>query len=113
MQRAHRTNEDPPLKLGEFDWLADHHLDGYLAGIARLLPRVPRRRHPEYAGLDLDAIPLHYIDEPAEPIVRRPKMLDAPGPGVPGPRSTGCPAAPAITQSDLTAAFSKQPRSGQ
>ena len=38
VQRAHRTNEDPPLKLGEFDWLADHHLDGYLAGIARLLP---------------------------------------------------------------------------
>ena len=32
VQRAHRNDEDPPLKLGEFDWLADHHLDGYLAG---------------------------------------------------------------------------------
>ena len=39
VQRAHRTDADPHLKLGEFDWLADHHLDGYLAGIARLLPR--------------------------------------------------------------------------
>ena len=78
VQRAHRNDEDPPLKLGEFDWLADHHLDGYLAGIARLLPRVPRRRHPEYAGIELDAVPLHYLDEPAEPIVRRPKMLDHP-----------------------------------
>ena len=102
MQRAHRTDPDPHLKLGEFDWLADHHLDGYLNGIARLLPRVPRRRHPEYAGLELDAVPLHYIDEPAEPIVRRPKMLDAP--------PTGVPAAPPLTQSELAAIFSKQPK---
>ena len=99
VQRAHRNDEDPPLKLGEFDWLADHHLDGYLAGIARLLPRVPRRRHPEYVGIDLDAVPLHYIDEPADPPVRRPKILDATKPP-----------APAITQGDLAAAFSKQPR---
>ena len=84
-------DEDPPLKLGEFDWLADHHLDGYLAGIARLLPRVPRRRHPEYAGLDLDAIPLHCIDEPAEPIVRRPKMLDARDPEYRVPPQHRCP----------------------
>ena len=112
VQRAHRNDEDPPLKLGEFDWLADHHLGGYLDGIARLLPRVPRRRHPEYAGIELDAVPLHYIDEPAEPIVRRPKMLDAPA-RVPGPRAPGDPPAPAITQSELAAAFSKQPRSGQ
>jgi hypothetical protein len=83
VQRAHRNDDDPPLKLGEFDWLADHHLDGYLAGIARLLPRVPRRRHPEYVGIDLEAVPLHYLDEPAEPIARRPKMLDPPRPGVP------------------------------
>ena len=75
VQRAHRTDEDPHLKLGEFDWLADHHLDGYLAGIARLLPRVPRRRHPEYAGIELDAVPLHYLDEPAEPA--RPPAEDA------------------------------------
>ena len=78
VQRAHRNDDDPHLKLGEFDWLADHHLDGYLKGIAGLLPRVPRRRHPEYAGIELDAVPLHYLDEPAEPAVRRPKMLDAP-----------------------------------
>ncbi len=101
VQRAHRNDEEPPLKLGEFDWLADHHLDGYLSGIARLLPRVPRRRHPEYAGLDLDAVPLHYLDQPAEPIVRRPKMLDLPKQPIP--------AIPAITQSDLAAAFGKQP----
>jgi hypothetical protein len=102
VQRAHRNDEDPPLKLGDFDWLADHHLDGYLAGIARLLPRVPRRRHPEYAGIDLDAVPLHYIDEPAEPIVRRPKMLDPPKQPAPG-----------ITQGDLAAAFRKQPQHRQ
>ncbi len=78
VQRAHRTVADPHLKLTEFDWLADHHLDGYLSGIARLLPRVPRRRQPEYAGIELDAAPLHYIDEPALETVRRPKILDAP-----------------------------------
>jgi len=100
VQRAHRKNEDPPLKLGEFDWLADHHLGGYLAGIARLLPRVPRRRHPEYVGIELDRVPLLYIDKPAEPSVNRPKMLDAPQPP-----------APPITQSELAAAFSKQPPS--
>ncbi len=102
VQRAHRTDEDPHLKLGEFDWLADHHLDGYLAGIARLLPRVPRRRHPEYAGIELDAVPLHYLDEPAEETVRRPKMIDVPKQ----------PAGP-ITQSELAAAFFKQPQRGQ
>jgi hypothetical protein len=99
VQRAHRNEENPPLKLGEFDWLADHHLDGYLAGIARLLPRVPRRRHPEYAGMELDAVPLQYLDQPAGRIVHRPKMLDAP------PQPT-----PAITQSELADAFAKQPR---
>ena len=107
VQRAHRNDEDPPLKLGEFDWLADHHLAGYLAGIARLLPRVPRRRHPEYAGIDLDAVPLHYIDEPAETVVRRPKMLDPPQQPVPQEP------APEITQSDLAAAFFKQPQRRQ
>jgi len=99
VQRAHRNNEDPPLKLGEFDWLADHHLDGYLAGIARLLPRVPRRRHPEYAGIELDAVPLRYIDEPVEPGVRKPKVLDVPKPP-----------APAITPGELATAFSKPPK---
>lgn len=99
VQRAHRTNEDPPLKLGEFDWLADHHLGGYLAGISRLLPRVPRRRHPEYAGIELDAVPLHYIEQPAAPAVPRPKFVDAPN--QPGPT---------ITQSELSAAFSKPQR---
>jgi len=99
VQRAHRTDSDPPLKLTEFDWLADHHLDGYLNGIARLLPRVPRRKQPEYAGLAMDAVPLHYLDEPAEQPVRRPKMLQ-------GPRAP----TPAITQGDLAAAFSKQPQ---
>jgi hypothetical protein len=98
VQRAHRSDADPHLKLTEFDWLADHHLDGYLAGIARLLPRVPRRRHPEYAGIELDAVPLHYLDEPVERTARRPKMLDAP----PQP-------SPAITQSELATAFFKQP----
>ena len=99
VQRAHRNNEDPPLKLGEFDWLADHRLGGYLAGIARLLPRVPRRRHPEYAGIELDAVPLRYIDEPAEPIARRPKMLDVPQQP-----------APQVAQCELAAAFFKQPQ---
>jgi len=102
IQRAHRTDADPPLKLTEFDWLADHHLGGYLNGIAGLLPRVPRRKHPEYAGLDLDAVPLRYIDEPLEQSVRRPKMLDPPKTSQ-----------PAITQSDLTAAFFQQPRRRQ
>ncbi len=99
VQRAHRNDVDPHLKLVEFDWLADHHLAGYLAGISRLLPRVPRRRHPEYAGIELDAVPLHYIDEPAEPIVPRPKMADVPKQP-----------APPITHSELVAAFSKQPQ---
>jgi hypothetical protein len=99
VQRAHRKNEDPPLKLGEFDWLADHHLAGYIAGIARLLPRIPRRRHPEYAGIELDAVPLHFIDQPLEGRVPRPKMIDPPKQ----------PAEP-ISQSELAAAFSKQPR---
>jgi hypothetical protein len=99
VQRAHRDDEDPPLRLTEFDWLADHRLDGYLAGIAQLLPRVPRRRHPEYVGIELDAVPLHYIDQPAEPTVVRPMVLDA-------PRQP----APPITQSELAAAFVNQPQ---
>ena len=102
VQRAHRDNEDPHLKLGEFDWLADHHLAGYLAGIARLLPHVPQRRHPEYAGIELDAVPLHYLDAPADRTVRRPKMLEAP-----------TQPAPLITQSELAAAFFKQPQRKQ
>ncbi len=102
VQRAHRNDADPHLKLGEFDWLADHHLAGYIAGIARLLPRVPRRRHPEYAGIGLNAVPLHYIDEPAEPGVPRPKMPDSPPQPV-----------PAITQVELAKAFSKPPERRQ
>ena len=102
VQRAHRHDEDPHLKLGEFDWLADHRLAGYLEGIARLLPRVPRRRHPEYAGLGLDAVPLHYLDQPAEPIVRRPKMLD-------GSRQP----APASAPNERAAAFGKRPPARQ
>jgi hypothetical protein len=94
VQRAHRADADPPLKLTEFDWLADHHLDGYLNGIAGLLPRVPRRKHPDYAGLAMDALPLHYLDEPAEQIIPRPKML--------GPQR---PHVPAATQGDLSAEF--------
>jgi hypothetical protein len=99
VQRAHRTEPDPPLKLTDFDWLADHHLAGYLNGIAQLLPRVPRRKHPDYAGLAMDAVPLHYLDEPAEQVVPRPKMV--------GPQHAP---APALTQSDLTAAFVKRPK---
>jgi triacylglycerol lipase len=99
VQRAHRRNDEPPLKLGEFDWLADHHMAGYIAGIARLLPRIPRRRHPEYAGIELDRVPLYYIDEPQGVEVRRPKMLDAPSQ----------PAA-VITHSELAAAFAQQPQ---
>jgi len=99
VQRAHRTEEDPPLKLGEFDWLADHFLDGYLDGITRLLPRVPRRRVSKHADVKLEAAPLHCIDNPAEPTVRRPKMLDVPKQS-----------APAISQSELAAAFFKQPQ---
>jgi hypothetical protein len=102
VQRAHRVSADPHLKLTEFDWLADHHMDGYISGIARLLPRVPRRRHPDYAGLELEAIPLHYIDEPASASVRRPKMLDVPKQP-----------APAITQSELAAAFRNHPPQAQ
>jgi triacylglycerol lipase len=99
VQRAHRHVAEPSLKLTEFDWLADHHLDGYLHGIGRLLPRVPRRRHPDYAGMELDAVPLHYLDEPVEQPVPRPKMLDRPNAPT-----------PAVTQNDLSAAFFKQPQ---
>ena len=50
VQAAHRFDSDPPLKLTEFDWLADHHMAGYINGIARLLPRVPRRKHTGICG---------------------------------------------------------------
>ena len=101
VQRAHRHDEDPPLKLGEFDWLADHHLGGYLAGIERLLPRVPWRRHAHHPRLDREGVPLRNLDEPSQGGVRRPKLLDAPPP------------APPISQSDLARAFFKPPRRRQ
>ena len=90
IQRAHRTESDPPLKLTDFDWLADHHLAGYLNGIAQLLPRVPRRKHPDFAGQELNAVPLHYLDEPAEPLVPRPKMVEPQLPPAPATRRAIC-----------------------
>ena len=104
VQLAHRKDENPPLKLGEFDWLADHHLDGYINGIARLMPRVPRRRHPEYAGIELDAVPLQYLDQPAERVVPRPATFDAAN--VPHAHKA---AAPALTQGELAESLLKQP----
>ena len=109
-----RFNSDPPLKLAEFDWLADHHMAGYLNGIARLLPRVPRRKHPEYVGLELEAVPLHYLDEPVRQAVPPPKMLQPPPSGQPAePARRGAPSAPAIAQSDPTPAYLKQPQRRQ
>ena len=70
MQRAHRTDADPHLKLGEFDWLADHHLDGYLEALPGCCREFRGGGIREYAGIELDAVPLHYIDEPAEQVVR-------------------------------------------
>ena len=99
VQRTHLVDPDPHLKLFEFDWLADHHLSGYLSGILGLLPRVPRRRHPEYAGLELERRAAA-LSRPARRAARPP------------PQDARRPArrAPAITQSDLAKAFGKQPR---
>ena len=114
VQRAHRFNSDPPLKLTEFDWLADHHMAGYLNGIARLLPRVPRRKHPEYVGLELEAVPLHYLDEPAPQVVPPPKMLQPPPSGQPAASvRRGTPSQPASVPSDPTPAYLKQPQRRQ
>ncbi len=114
VQVAHRFDSDPPLKLTEFDWLADHHMAGYINGIARLLPRVPRRKLPEYAGLETDAVPSHYLDGPAQQAVPRPKMLQPPPNGqraaqVP-PR---VPSIPAVAQDELAAAYLKRPQRRQ
>ena len=99
VQRAHRTEADPPLKLTDFDWLADHRLAGYLNGIIQLLPRVPRRKHPDFAGQELSTVPLHYLDEPAEQLVPRPKNVEPQRPTV-----------PALGQIDPAAAFVERPK---
>ncbi len=83
VQVAHRFDSDPPLKLTEFDWLEDHHMAGYLNGIAQLLPRVPRRKHPDFAGVEMNAVPLHYLDEPVQQNVPPPKMFQPPPSGQP------------------------------
>lgn len=44
VQRAHRRPLEEELDLLEFDWLDDHRIERYLEAIAKILPRVPRRR---------------------------------------------------------------------
>jgi len=52
IQRAHRGSTAAQQEINDFDWLSDHHLDGYLDAIRVLLRRVPRRRRAdEPAGI--------------------------------------------------------------
>ena len=117
VQRAHRKDEDPPLRLTNFDWLADHHMDGYIRAIQTLLPRIPQRRQfdlPEVSvrrgpvqgvpvqGAPVQGVSLHSIDQP-EKAVRRPKYLNPPRPPATKPAS------PTLTASELAAAFYNQP----
>jgi hypothetical protein len=106
VQKAHRNEADPPLKIGEFDWLADHHLEGYLNGISLLLPRVPRRKHPDFAGTEMGGVPLHYLDEPPEPIVQQPII---PRPKVAAPQLPPVPV-PTLDENDLTDTFVARPK---
>jgi triacylglycerol lipase len=52
VQRAHAAHADYH-KLTDFDWLADHHLDGYLGALEKILARVPRRRRMDRPVLSL------------------------------------------------------------
>jgi acetyl esterase/lipase len=98
VQKAHRKTPEPALRLTEFDWLADHYLDGYIKAIVNLIPRIPVRRHPDYPGPAIKAVPLAALHAPATPAVPRPKFLDK--------RTSP---SPAITERDLAEAFADQP----
>jgi triacylglycerol lipase len=101
VQRAHRDEPDPPensLKLTEFDWLADHSLDGYLRAIAKNLPRVPWRIPGNFAVKAPPDKPVRSVDEPRTGPVARPHFLDRPA------RRK-----PSISETDLAEAFFKQP----
>ena len=49
VQRACRNATETVAEVGDLDWLEDHHMGRYVDAIAKLLPRVPRRRRIDAA----------------------------------------------------------------
>jgi hypothetical protein len=87
VQRHHREPADAPLKLTEFDWLADHYLGSYLAVITKALNRVPHRVRIDSGEANSYGIPAHFQRKTpkAAPAVARPAAWDgerAAGPAV-------------------------------
>jgi triacylglycerol lipase len=99
VQRAHRHANGLLQAICDFDWLADHHLDKYLDAIKRLLPRIPHRSPLERILTNAHGVPAPRL------------RLHSPLPAVPPPhRDRGSRNSPVISEADLIAAFSDQPR---
>ena len=116
VQRHHREPADAPLKLTEFDWLADHYLGGYIAAITKALTRVPRRVRLDPAEANPCGIPAHFQRKTpkAAPTISVPKLWEGEVASQPPVRQRA--AAPrkeaeksVITDVDLAEAFSRQP----
>jgi hypothetical protein len=103
LQRAHRGPTATQTEFHDFDWLADHHLDRYLAAIMKMLER---HRRVDPAAAALVGPPLHvHRAVPAQPVV-------APAtPGVtPLPASHYDHQGIVISDEEFIAAFAQQPR---
>jgi len=95
IQQAHLRANHAHHALGEFDWLADHHLGGYLDAIKRILPRVPRRQRVDPPDVPACHVPTHW-HRPESPLPKVPP---------PGSRRQDM-----LSEADFIAAFCNQPR---
>jgi triacylglycerol lipase len=99
VQRSNRHKTAVHEECGDFDWLADHHLDRYLDAIGKIVRRTSRRRR---------------MDRPHDRPYRVPAYVhrkDLASAGVPLPASNrGGNRKFTISEADFIAAFFKQPR---
>ena len=99
IQRMHRRKIEARQAHGNFDWLADHHLNRYLDAIGKIVLRVSRR-------IRADAQAARPCRVPA-----RVHRLDSASPGVPRPKANhGRHRKFAMSEAEFIAAFCRQPQ---
>jgi hypothetical protein len=98
IQHRHRRKTESHHECGDFDWLADHHLERYLDAIGNIVLRASQRKR-------LDRL----SDRPCK-VPARVHRIDSASPAVPPPAPSHKNRRKlAISEADFIAAFHKQP----